>query len=205
MGQSIELIVGLGNPDPEYLNTRHNAGFWFVDALALSQGEQFKSDKKLLGDTAEVRVAGQRVRILKPMTHMNLSGQSVGAATRYYKIAPENVLVVYDELDLPPGTVRLKFAGGHAGHNGVRSVVEHIGSQFWRLRLGVGHPGSKERVVGHVLRPAHADEENAIIETIRRGLDALPVLIERGEGRAMTLLHTRKPDSDDTSASDEKE
>ncbi|HEU4620297.1 MAG TPA: aminoacyl-tRNA hydrolase [Gammaproteobacteria bacterium] len=199
MQQRLDLIVGLGNPDPEYLLTRHNAGFWFVDALARSQGARFSREKKLLGETAEVEIAGTRVRLLKPQTYMNLSGQSVAAALAYYKIPPEHLLVAYDEIDLPAGRVRLKLGGGHAGHNGVRNVIEHVGPDFWRIRIGVGHPGRgrKEKVIGHVLNRASADEEQLILEGIGQALEILPVLIEQGGQRAQNRLHTLKPGSSD--------
>jgi PTH1 family peptidyl-tRNA hydrolase len=135
------------------------------------------------------------VRLLKPQTFMNLSGQSVAAALAYYKIAPEHLLVVYDEIDLPAGRVRLKFDGGHAGHNGLRNVIEHIGTGFWRIRLGVGHPGRgrKENVIGHVLNRAPADEEQLILDGIGEALDILPVIIEQGAQRAQNRLHAAKP------------
>jgi peptidyl-tRNA hydrolase, PTH1 family len=193
MGQQIELIAGLGNPDPQYLTTRHNAGFWFADALAKRCGASFGKDRKLHGETAEIALCGQRIRLLKPMTYMNESGRALAAAVHYYKIPIDRVLVVYDELDLPPGRVKLKFGGGHAGHNGIRSVIEQIGADFWRLRLGVGHPGPGERskVVRHVLQRAGADEER-ILEGVRDGLEALPILLEAGAERAQNRLHTRK-------------
>ena len=190
MGQPIDLIVGLGNPDPEYLATRHNAGFWLVDMLAAEHGARFSANRKLEGDTAEVSLAGQRVRLLKPMTWMNESGRAVGKATTFFKIPPERVLVVYDELDFPPGRVQLKFAGGHAGHNGMRSVIATIGPEFWRIRIGVGHPGEKSRVTGHVLKRAPAAEEDLITQSIRAAIDVLPTLIEHGGERAKTRLHT---------------
>lgn len=197
MAERIDLIVGLGNPDPEYLTTRHNAGFWFVDALAQEHGSNFSSNKKLLGDTCEIRIGERRIRLLKPTTYMNESGQAVGATVNYFRIEPEDVLVVYDELDLPPGTARLKFNGGNAGHNGIRSVSAHIGRDFWRLRLGVGHPGDKGRVIGHVLKRASDDEEAAILDAIRRGIDILPTLLEHGSARAQNVLHTRPPEPED--------
>ncbi len=198
MDQPIELIVGLGNPDPEYLTTRHNAGFWFVDALAREHSTGFSRERKLHGQSCEVRISGRRLRLLKPMTYMNLSGESVGAAVNFYKLPIESVLVVYDEIDLPPGTARLKFNGGTAGHNGVRSIVQHVGKDFWRLRIGVGHPGTKEKVVGHVLKRASGVDEDLILETIRRGIDVLPTLLDDGAARAQNILHTRAPeDSDD--------
>lgn len=198
MGQRIDLIAGLGNPDPEYLTTRHNAGFWFVDALAQSAGTSFASNKKLFADTTEIELAGQRIRLLKPLTYMNESGRAVSAAGRYFKIAPEHMLVAYDELDLPPGRVKLKFGGGSAGHGGIKSIIEHLGAEFWRLRLGVGHPGHgrRDRVVKHVLKRASADEEEQILAGLQAALDVLPVLLEQGGERAQNILHTRR-DADD--------
>jgi PTH1 family peptidyl-tRNA hydrolase len=194
MGQPIDLIAGLGNPDPEHLVTRHNAGFWFLDALAAQHGAVFSTDRKLEGATAEVQIAGRRVRLLKPMTYMNHSGRSLAKTVGYYKIPLEHVLVVYDELDLPPGRVKLKFDGGHAGHNGMRSVIEHVGTALWRLRIGVGHPGPgrKEQVLGHVLRRASSSEEELILDSIRNALDCVPVLIEQGPELAKNRLHAHR-------------
>ncbi len=196
MGQPIDLIAGLGNPDPEYLATRHNAGFWLVDALAAENGAQFSASRKLDGATAEITLAGRRIRLLKPMTYMNESGRSLAKAAGYFKIAPENLLVVYDELDLPPGRVRLKFGGGHAGHNGMRSVIQHIGPDFWRLRVGIGHPGDRSQVTAYVLRRAPQAEEDAITGSIRQAIDVLPVLIEHGDEKAKTRLHAPAPKAD---------
>jgi PTH1 family peptidyl-tRNA hydrolase len=189
MGQPIDLIVGLGNPDPQYLATRHNAGFWFVDLLASAFGAAFGQARKLEADTAEITLAGRRIRLMKPMTYMNESGRAVAKAIGYFRIPSENVLVAYDEIDFPPGRVRLKFGGGHAGHNGMRSVIAHIGAEFWRLRIGVGHPGERNGVSGHVLRRAPASEEDLILATIRDGIEALPILVEQGGELAMTKLH----------------
>ena len=189
-GQPIDLIAGLGNPDPEYLATRHNAGFWLVDALAAAQGAKFTSNRKLDADTAEVTLAGRRVRLLKPTTWMNESGRALAKAVNFFKIPPEQVLIAYDELDFPPGRVQLRFGGGHAGHNGMRSVIANIGADCWRIRIGVGHPGDRDRVTGHVLRRAPASEEEQIMQSIRAAIDALPVLIEQGGERAKTRLHT---------------
>jgi PTH1 family peptidyl-tRNA hydrolase len=190
MGTQIDLIVGLGNPGQEYAATRHNAGFWFVDLLAREHGGSFTHSRKLNGDTAEIAIAGHRIRLLKPMTYMNLSGQSVSAAVHYYKIPIEQTLVAYDELDLPPGRVQLKFDGGGAGHNGTK---------FWRLRFGVGHPrdgeqqsGGRKQVVDHVLKRANATEDAAIRDTLRQAADVLPALLEQGAERVMNRLHTRK-------------
>lgn len=211
MGTPIDLIVGLGNPGPEYEATRHNAGFWFVDLLAREHGGHFSRERKLQGETAEIKLAGHRIRLLKPMTYMNLSGQSVGAAVNYYKIPTENVLVAYDELDLPPGRVQLKFDGSGAGHNGAGSVIEHLGPKFWRLRFGVGHPrdrtqdaGARREVINHVLKRASAAEEEAIRQTLREAADILPILLEQGGERAKNRLHTRKPAAEPATDSKEK-
>jgi PTH1 family peptidyl-tRNA hydrolase len=200
MGQPIELIVGLGNPGPEYLSTRHNAGFWFVDAVAAQTGATFRPDRKLEGEIADTTFAGQRLRLLKPATFMNHSGRSAARALAYYRIPPEHLLCVYDEIDLPPGRAKLKFAGGHAGHNGMRSMIEHVGADFWRVRLGVGHPGDRSRVVGHVLKRASSDEEAIILETVRDAIDAVAMLIESGEHAAKNALHSRQ--APDAAASD---
>jgi PTH1 family peptidyl-tRNA hydrolase len=189
MGQPIDLIAGLGNPDPEYLTTRHNAGFWLVDALAAEHGVTFSPERKLEADAAEVTLAGRRVRLLKPMTYMNESGRAIAKALHYFKIPSEHLLVAYDEIDFPTGKVRLKQGGGHAGHNGVRSVIEHVGAEFWRIRIGVGHPGARERVVGHVLRRAPAPERDEILTSIGRAIDVLPILIEQGGQIAQNRLH----------------
>ena len=199
MGTEIDLIVGLGNPGPEYQVTRHNAGFWFVDLLAREHGARFGNERKLKGETAEVRIAGRRVRLLKPMTQMNLSGESVQAAVSYYKIPVEHVLVAYDELDFPPGRVQLKFDGSGAGHNGVGSVIEHVGTKFWRFRFGVGHPrdrvqaGGRRDVIDHVLERATPDEEAQILESIGHAVKLVPAIIEEGAERAKNRLHRKKP------------
>ena len=210
MGTHIDLIVGLGNPGAEYEATRHNAGFWFVDLLASEHGGRFSPQRKLQGELTEVTIAGQRIRLLKPMTYMNLSGQSVGAAVNYYKISTEHVLVAYDELDLPPGRAQLRFDGSSAGHNGVGSVIEHIGPKFWRLRFGVGHPRSasgtpngrdqehpdgRKSVIDHVLKRAGGSEETTLREKLREAAELLPVLLEQGAEPFKNRLHTRKPES----------
>ena len=208
MGTEIDLIVGLGNPGPEYQATRHNAGFWFVDVLAREHGGRFARERKLKGECAEVRIAGRRIRLLKPTTFMNLSGESVQAAAGYYKIAPERVLVAYDELDFPPGRVQLKFDGSGAGHNGIGSVIEHLGTKFWRLRFGVGHPrdhgenAGRKPVINHVLERANAAEEAQILEAIGEAAAIIPVILERGADRAKNELHRRK--TGDTNAHETK-
>jgi PTH1 family peptidyl-tRNA hydrolase len=202
MGTPLDLIVGLGNPGPEYEATRHNAGFWFVDLLAKEHGGAFSRERKLQGEAAEIAIGSTRIRLLKPTTYMNLSGQSVGAAVNYYKIPTERVLVAYDELDLPPGRMQLRFEGSSAGHKGINSIIEHIGPKFWRLRFGVGHPrdsehasGERKDVIDHVLKRAHGEEEVLLRENLREAADALPVLLEHGAERAKNRLHARKPET----------
>jgi PTH1 family peptidyl-tRNA hydrolase len=201
MGTPIDLIVGLGNPGAEYAATRHNAGFWFVDLLASTHGGRLSHERKLQGEMAEVAIAGRRVRLLKPMTYMNLSGQAVSATVSYYKIPTEHVLVAYDELDLPQGRVQLKFDGSSAGHNGISSIIEHIGPKFWRLRFGIGHPrerdeapGRKE-VVDHLLKRAGSEAEATIRGALQEAADILPLLLEQGAERAKNRLHTRKQEA----------
>jgi PTH1 family peptidyl-tRNA hydrolase len=197
MGTEIDLIVGLGNPGPEYQATRHNAGFWFADLLAREHGGRFAAERKLKGDVADVRIAGRRVRLLKPMTQMNSSGESVQAAASYYKIPPERVLVAYDELDFPPGRVQLRFDGSAAGHNGVGSVIEHIGTKFWRFRFGVGHPrdGAREtgrrEVIDHVLDRATPEDETLILESIGEAVKLVPAILEHGAERVKNRLHRK--------------
>ena len=187
----LRLIVGLGNPGAEYLRTRHNAGFWFVDALVAGLGERFAFDGKLHGEVCKLRVGGESVWLLKPATFMNKSGIAVASALRYYKIEPDECLVAHDELDLPPGTVRLKFDGGHGGQNGLRDIVEHLGhARFHRLRVGIGHPGYKDRVTSWVLGRPSATDEDAILGGIARALDVLPLAVVGEFEKAMHQLHT---------------
>jgi len=202
MGTPLDLIVGLGNPGPEYEATRHNAGFWFVDLLAKEHGGAFSRERKLQGEWAEIAIAGRRIRLLKPTTYMNLSGQSVSAAVNYYKIPTEHLLVAYDELDLPAGRVQLRFEGGSAGHKGINSIIEHIGAKFWRLRFGIGHPrdtehasGDRKDVIDHVLKRAGGNEETLLRENLREAADVLPIMLEHGAERAKNVLHTRKPET----------
>lgn len=193
MGQAIELIVGLGNPGSEHLEDRHNAGFWLTDVIARECGATFKSDKRLQAETADVTIDGDRLRLLKPQTYMNNSGRAVAATLSYYKIPPERMLVAYDELDLEPGRAQLKFDGGHGGHNGLRDIIAHIGKAFWRLRLGIGHPGPgrKDEVAGYVLRRPTAEQLDLMLEAIVAGAEAIPVFLSDGAERAKTQLHTR--------------
>jgi PTH1 family peptidyl-tRNA hydrolase len=193
MGAPIRLVAGLGNPGREHDATRHNAGFWFVDALAAAQGTAFTSEPRFHGAVAK---AGPELRLVKPATYMNLSGRAVGAVARFFAIAPAEILVVHDELDLPPGEVRLKFGGGVAGHNGLKDIRAHLGTaDFWRLRLGIGHPRDsdvpQQQVVDYVLRPPRRDERAAIEAAIERGLAVMPALVAGETERAMTALHTK--------------
>lgn len=191
---ALELIVGLGNPGPEHLRDRHNVGFWFADALAQRAEANFAFDAKLHGDCCQVQVDGERVRLLKPATFMNRSGQSVAAALRYYRIEPEQCLVVHDDLDLAPGTTRLKFDGGHGGQNGLRDIFAHLGhGRFHRLRIGIGHPGHKDRVTPWVLGRPSAQDEQALLDAISSGLDLLPLLMAGEFNEAMKRLHTKEP------------
>ena len=187
----LRLIVGLGNPGPEHLRTRHNAGFWLVDALALREGARFGLESKLFGETCKVVIAGQPVWLLKPATYMNASGKSVAAALRYWKIEPGEALLAHDELDLPPGTARLKFDGGHGGQNGLRDTMRLLGhGGFHRLRIGNGHPGHKDRVTPWVLGKPGRDDEAAMLRAIDDALDVLPLAVAGDFNEAMKRLHT---------------
>ena len=191
---ALRLIVGLGNPGPEYARTRHNAGFRFVDELAARAGASFRLDSKLFGETARVDIAGQPVWLLKPATFMNLSGKSVTAALRFWKFEPEQALLAHDELDLPPGVARLKCDGGHGGQNGLRDTMKLLGhGKFHRLRIGIGHPGSKDKVTPWVLGRASADDDILIGRAIDDAIDVLPLAMDGNFMDAMTKLHTVKP------------
>ncbi len=189
----LRLIVGLGNPGAEHLRTRHNAGFWFVDALARQTNGRFGNESKLSGETAKVHYANRALWLLKPTTYMNASGRSIAAALRYWKIEPEEMLVAHDDLDLPPGTVRLKFDGGHGGQNGLRDIFQHVGhGRFHRLRIGIGHPGpgNRDRVTPWVLGRASAIDESLILDAIGRAFDVLPMVVDGEFEKAMLSLHT---------------
>lgn len=187
---SIQLLVGLGNPGQRYEGTRHNAGFWFGDALARANSQQFRLEQKFQAEYCRVRVGAGEVSLLKPQTFMNCSGQPLQKAGAYYKIPLERTLVVHDEIDLPPGTVRLKFGGGHGGHNGLRDIFAHAGRDFWRLRMGVGHPGNKDDVINFVLQDPRKEEQGLIDEAMNRALKVVPLLVEGEFERAMHELHT---------------
>jgi peptidyl-tRNA hydrolase, PTH1 family len=190
-GLPLRIIVGLGNPGPEHQVTRHNVGFWFVDLLARRHGGEFRDYRKYSGETARVAIDGQELILLKPTTYMNRSGLSVRQISDFYKIAPDDILVAHDELDLPVGSVRLKNGGGHGGHNGLRDTIAHIGENFWRLRLGIGHPGNKAEVIDYVLTRAPRVEEDLILEAVNTAADSVPLILEQGAERAMTKLHSR--------------
>ena len=190
----LRLIVGLGNPGPEHLRSRHNAGFWFVDALALRLGASFTAEAKLFGAAAQTQIDGQLVRLLKPMTFMNLSGKSITAALRFWKIDPEEMLIAHDDLDLPPGAARLKFDGGHGGQNGLRDTMRLLGhGRFHRLRIGIGHPGPgrQELVVPWVLGRPSGSDEALMLDAISDAQDVLPLAVAGNFPEAMKRLHTR--------------
>ena len=187
----MRVIVGLGNPGPEHLNTRHNAGFWFVDLLAKRHGGEFRDYRKYSGETARVTISGREIILLKPTTYMNRSGLSIRQISDFFKIAPDDILVAHDELDLPVGSLRLKHGGGHGGHNGLRDTIAQIGESFWRLRLGIGHPGNKAEVIDYVLTRAPRAEEDLIYDAVNTAADCMPLLLEQGAERAMTKLHSR--------------
>ena len=191
MSARVQLIVGLGNPGREYQDTRHNAGFWFVDELARQQGASFKPDKKFHAEVVRCRLAGEECWLLKPQTFMNLSGQSVQALATFYKIPVEAILVVHDELDLDAGVARLKEGGGHGGHNGLRDIINKMGNKFLRLRLGIGHPGDKSRVTGHVLNKVTQDDRIEIERSIDAAIRELPAIIAGDLAKAMNHLHTK--------------
>ncbi|MCY4642755.1 MAG: aminoacyl-tRNA hydrolase [Gammaproteobacteria bacterium] len=186
----IRLIAGLGNPDEKYLPTRHNAGFWFVDAVAKKQGVGFRHQATYRGDVSCFPFAGEKIWLLKPRTFMNQSGVSLRSFAEFYRIPPQQILVVHDEIDLPNGAVKLKWAGGHGGHNGLRSVFTHVGADFLRLRLGVGHPGHKEDVTGYVLGKPGKQEYLAIHCAIDEAMEMLEDLFKGNTDAAMKKLHT---------------
>jgi len=190
----IKLFVGLGNPGPEYAATRHNAGFWWIDQLARRLNAPLALERAYKGRVARASVAGQSVWLLQPQTFMNLSGQSVSALARFFKIAPDEILVAHDELDLPAGEAKLKFGGGHAGHNGLRDIHAQLGTaDYWRLRLGVGHPGARQEVVGWVLQKPPQDEQIAIEQAIDRAAAAFELLAAGDMNAATQRIHTSKP------------
>jgi PTH1 family peptidyl-tRNA hydrolase len=187
----LRLVAGLGNPGPGYARTRHNVGFWWVDAVAESHGGHLRPEQRFHGSVGRVQVRGEPLWLLQPTTFMNRSGQSVGALARFYRIPPEQILVIHDDLDLPPGTVRLKRGGGHGGHNGLRDIIAHLGSRdFLRLRIGIGHPGEARQVTDYVLGVPSAADRGAFEEAIEASLRVLPLVVEGQMQKAMQRLHT---------------
>jgi len=188
---SLKLIVGLGNPGPEYAKTRHNAGFWFLDRLSCRFRTVFSLEKRFFAETARINSERIDCRLVKPMNFMNNSGRAVHAICGFYTIEPQEVLVVHDDIDLAPGTARLKEGGGHGGHNGLKDIIRQTGSnEFLRLRIGIGHPGHKDDVVDYVLRNPPAAERELLDAAIDRALDIIPLLFNGELGKAMTRLHT---------------
>jgi peptidyl-tRNA hydrolase, PTH1 family len=192
-GTALKLIVGLGNPGTDYARTRHNAGWWFVNALAGEAGASWRAEPRRHGELARVRIADCELWLLKPMDYMNRSGAAVASVAGFYRIAPAEVLVAHDDIDLPPGVCRLKQGGGHGGHNGVRDVIAQLGADFWRLRFGVGHPGDRDLVIDAVLDRPTAAEQQAIDESLQRALAALPMMLAEGAQKAMHRLHSANP------------
>jgi PTH1 family peptidyl-tRNA hydrolase len=188
---SIKLIVGLGNPGPEHAETRHNAGFWCVDALARRAGGSLRPHARYQGDVGRVQLAGQEVWLLKPTTYMNRSGISVRSVADYVRIPVEQILVVHDELDLPCGALRLKQGGGAGGHNGLKDIIAHVGESFWRMRLGIGHPGSRDQVVDFVLRRAPASEQRLLDDAVAVAAEAIERVLVEGADKVMNGLHRR--------------
>ena len=190
----IKLLVGLGNPGPEYESTRHNAGFWWIDAVARELQANLVMDKAYHGLVGRVTVNGNPVWLLKPQTFMNVSGKSVSALARFFKIQPQEILVAHDELDIAPGEAKLKLGGSHAGHNGLRDIHAQLGTaDYWRLKLGVGHPGVRSEVIHWVLKKPSLDDRIAIDQSIARALKALPHILAGEMDKATMLVHTSKP------------
>lgn len=194
MAASIAALVGLGNPGPDYARTRHNAGFWLVDRLAARRGDGFRRELKFHGAICRVSIEDNELWLLKPATYMNLSGDAVAAFTRFYRLEAEQIIVAHDELDLPPGITRLKKDGGAGGHNGLGDIIEKLASrEFFRFRIGIGHPGSRELVTPFVLGRPPASEEDGILASIDEALAVLPLVLGGQINKAMTHLNRRLP------------
>lgn len=191
MSTHVSIVAGLGNPEERYARTLHNAGFWIVDEIARRWNGQLKYEKRFDADVGKVTIGANEVWLLKPQSYMNLSGGPVRAMLDYYRLPVEQLLIAHDEIDLPPGTVRLKRSGGHGGHNGLRDVIRHCGKEFMRLRIGVGHPGQKDQVTGYVLKRAASDVDAILQRSVDEAVDTIPVLVERGLDEAMKTLHTK--------------
>ncbi|WP_085164274.1 aminoacyl-tRNA hydrolase [Gilliamella bombi] len=191
---TIKLIVGLANPGNEYAATRHNAGAWFVEQLAERYNQSLKNEQKFFGYTSRINISGHDVRLLVPTTFMNLSGKAVQAMVTFYQIKPEEILVAHDELDLNPGIAKLKFGGSHGGHNGLKDIASKLGNNlnFYRLRIGIGHPGDKNKVVGYVLNKPSKPEQELIDKAIDESLRCTDILLSDGIDVAMNKLHAFK-------------
>ncbi len=188
----LRVIVGLGNPGPKYTETRHNAGFWFIEEVARKYSATFRPDKKFHGEVAKISLEGKDIWLLKPDTFMNRSGLAVQSLLSFYRFTAEQLLVAHDEIDLPPGTAKLKTGGGHGGHNGLRDIISQLGSKdFHRLRIGVGHPGSKDQVVDYVLHNASRDDRILIDRDIDDAVSVIPELASGALEQAMQKLHSR--------------
>jgi len=191
-GTALKVIAGLGNPGAQYARTRHNAGFWLVEELARRHGGRFRLEPRHQAELARVQIGGADIWLVKPMTYMNASGTAVGSVARFFKATPDEVLIAYDELDFPPGKVRLRQGGGTAGHNGVLDVVTHLGESFWRLRIGIGKPTAKGAGIGRVLSRPAAEEEELIADAVAAAADVIPVMLDQGAQIAMNRLHSRE-------------
>ncbi|WP_085248336.1 aminoacyl-tRNA hydrolase [Gilliamella mensalis] len=191
---TIKLIVGLANPGNEYAATRHNAGAWFVEQLAQRYNQSLKNESKFFGYTSRINISGHDVRLLVPTTFMNLSGKAVQAMATFYQIKPEEILIVHDELDLNPGIAKLKFGGSHGGHNGLKDIASKLGNNlnYYRLRIGIGHPGDKNKVVGYVLNKPSKQEQELIDEAIDQSVRCTDILLSQGVEAAMNKLHAFK-------------
>nr|WP_205743980.1 aminoacyl-tRNA hydrolase [Grimontia sedimenti] len=194
VSDKIRLLVGLANPGPEYTKTRHNAGAWVVEELARIHNVSLKEDKKYFGLTARISVGGEDLRLLVPTTFMNLSGKSVAALAKFFQIKPEEIMVAHDELDLPPGVAKFKKGGGHGGHNGLRDIISKMGNnkEFYRLRVGIGHPGHKDKVAGFVLTKAPANEQSQIEQAVDEAVRCIDILLKEDLAKAQNRLHTFK-------------
>jgi len=189
--EPLSLIVGLGNPGTKYDKTRHNAGFWLIDELAQHSGLSLRAERRFQGEIGRVTMAGRDVWLLKPTTFMNHSGQSVKLLSGFYKIPLSQILVAHDEIDLPAGDIRFKYGGGHGGHNGLRDIFSHLGQNFWRVRIGVGHPGHRDDVIDYVLGQPAREEYRHIHKALIAAVDVLPDLVSGAGERAMSVLHSR--------------
>ncbi len=187
----VRLLVGLGNPGPRYADTRHNAGFWFADRLAADRGSSFRAESRFEGEVGRIVAGGANCLLQKPMTFMNKSGSAVQKLAAFYRIPPAEILVVHDDLDLPPGTARLKAGGGHGGHNGLRDLHRHLGADYSRLRIGIGHPGMRDAVIGYVLERPGREEEQQMRQAIDAALEVVDALVGGDWDLAVRRLHTK--------------